>query len=97
MAVSGDAGMGLADVAQRLGVSRRTLARRLQESGTSFQEIREAHLKRRAQALLQEGVLTVAEVAQRIGYEDPANFGRAFRRWFRASPRSVRARPGTSL
>ena len=97
MAASGDAGIGLADVARRLGVSRRTLTRLLQESGTSFQEIRETHLKHRARALLQEGVLTVAEVAQRIGYEDPRTLGRAFRRWFSASPRSIRARPGTSL
>lgn len=96
MAASGDAGIDLTDAARRLAVSRRTLTRRLQESGTSFQEIREAHLKRRAQALLEEGVLTVAEVGQRIGYDDPANFGRAFRRWFRASPRSIHGRPGTS-
>lgn len=93
MSAAGDRGIDLDDAARCLVVSRRTLARRLQEVGTSFQAIREAHVKRRAQALLEEGVLTVAEIAQRVGYEDPANFGRAFRRWFGSSPRSLRARP----
>ncbi|MGH7289989.1 MAG: AraC family transcriptional regulator ligand-binding domain-containing protein, partial [Myxococcota bacterium] len=82
MVVAGDAGISLDDLARRLGVSKRTLARRLHEEGTSYQGIRDAHLQRRAKELLAEGILSKAEIAYRLGYQDPANFGRAFRRWF---------------
>jgi len=82
MSAAGDAGVAIDDVAHRLGLSRRTLARRLREEGTTYHEIRDAHLQRRAKSLLAEGTLTKAEIAYRLGYQDPANFGRAFRRWF---------------
>ena len=82
MSAAGDAGVAIEDVAHRLGLSRRTLARRLRAEGTTYQEIRDAHLQRRAKSLLAEGTLTKAEIAYRLGYQDPANFARAFRRWF---------------
>ena len=42
MSVAGDAGVAIEDVAHRLGLSRRTLARRLRAEGTTYQEIRDA-------------------------------------------------------
>jgi AraC-like DNA-binding protein len=67
-------------------ISRRTLARRLLGAGTSYRRLVEAGRKTQADALLRDRQLDVAEVGYRLGYQDPANFGRACRRWFGMSP-----------
>jgi AraC-like DNA-binding protein len=54
--------------------------------------LRDADRRRRAEELLREGVLTVAELAFRLGYQDAGNFSRACRRWFGASPGSLRGK-----
>lgn len=90
MAVTGDPGLSLADAAQRLNISERTLMRRLHDSGTTFRELRDAHRRRRAESLLRDGTMTVAELGYRLGYEDSANFNRACRRWFGRSPGLLR-------
>jgi len=90
MVTSDDPSLPLASVARALGVSRRTLIRRLQGAGTSYRALSETHRRRCAEELLREGSLTAAEIAYRLGYEDPANFGRACRRWFGTSPGSLR-------
>jgi AraC-like DNA-binding protein len=38
--------------------------------------------------------LSVAEIAERLAYDEPTNFARACRRWFGLSPRAYRARIG---
>lgn len=90
MIVSGDVGLSLADAARRLGVSSRTLVRRLQETGTTYRLLRDAHRRRRTEELLREGSLTVSELAYQLGYEATANFNRACRRWFGTSPGKLR-------
>ena len=90
MTVSGDPGLPLAQAARLLGVSRRTLVRRLQGAETTYRFLRDAHRRRRAETLLRDGSLTAAEVAYRLGYGDAANFGRACRRWFGSSPGTLR-------
>jgi AraC-like DNA-binding protein len=87
----GDAAATLAVMAKRLGVSPRTLVRRLGRRHTSYRALLDRHRRRRAGALLRESRLTVAEIAARLGYEAPTNFARACRRWFGKSPRGVRA------
>jgi AraC-like DNA-binding protein len=89
--------LGLRQVARLLGISDRTLTRRLGGQETSFQTLAEESLKNRAVVLLQDEELSVAEVAYTLGYQDAANFGRAFRRWFGESPgkyRSMARLPG---
>jgi AraC-like DNA-binding protein len=86
LAAAGDAGLPLAEAARRVRLSRRTLNRRLAELGTSYRAELDAHLRGRAEALLRDPGLSVGEVAWRLGYEDPSNFGRACRRWFGAGP-----------
>jgi AraC-like DNA-binding protein len=80
----------LGEVAARLRLSERTLVRRLGERGASFRALVDEVRRRRAAALLADPRVPVSEVAYRLGYTDPANFGRAFRRWFGASPRRYR-------
>src|SRR5262245_5375363 len=79
---SGDGTPSLAEVAKRLHVSTRTLIRRLRRGGTTYHELVDAHRRERATALLGNRDFGIAEVGHQLGYEDPANFGRACRRWF---------------
>jgi AraC-like DNA-binding protein len=70
------------DAALELGMSRRTLVRRLSESGTSFRQMLDAELKARARGMLDEGTLSRTEMAEALGFDDPTSFSRACRRWF---------------
>lgn len=74
------------EVAGQLHLSRRTLVRRLAEQKTSFRAVVDGHLRQRAERLLADQSLTVAEIGYRLGYTDSANFGRACRRWFGCAP-----------
>ncbi|MCA9691514.1 MAG: AraC family transcriptional regulator [Myxococcales bacterium] len=81
------------EIAAQLGVSDRTLARRLQEEGTSFAELLDAVRHELARAHLERGQLAVYEVAFLLGYAEPSAFHRAFKRWTGVTPREyVRAR-----
>lgn len=84
--VTGHSDAELPAVAKRLAVSERTLRRRLGEEGTSFSEIRQRELRRRAEALLREGRLSPAEIAFCLGFSEISAFNRAFRRWTGRSP-----------
>ncbi len=77
-------------VAHHLRLSRRTLARRLNEQGTSFRTITEQHLRARAVELLSDESLDISEISGRLGYSEPSNFSRTFRRWFGTSPQEYR-------
>lgn len=68
----------LAEVAARLFLSTRTLKRRLQQQGTSFLRLLNETRKDDACELLARTDLSVQEIATRLGYENPANFSRAF-------------------
>jgi len=80
----------LSKVAQRLRVSERTLARQLREHDVSFRDLVAEYRSRAAKRLLSDPTLSVTEVGFLLGYADPANFCRAFRRWFRQSPLEYR-------
>ena len=76
-----------ADVARRLGMSERTLVRRLAETGAGFRALRDSVLKDMAARMIAEGRLDRAAIAERLGYGDPTSFSRACRRWFGQSYR----------
>lgn len=71
----------IGEIAKYLGMSTRTLNRRLEISGISFREILERSLQERTEALLKQGQLSRGEIAERLGYKDQASFSRAIRRW----------------
>lgn len=79
-------------VAQALHLSQRTLQRRLQEEGTSYQQLLDDTRRDMADQYLQQPGLTLLEVAYLLGFADPSNFFRAFRRWFGCTPNEYRAR-----
>jgi len=80
----------LSEVATRLDVSRRTLERRLSIENTSFRDLVQQRLRWKAERLLEDDSLTVADISGRLGYSDLAAFGRACRRWFGMSPQAYR-------
>jgi AraC-like DNA-binding protein len=69
------------DIADALHISSRTLQRRLQEEGSSFQRVLEESRHRLARHYLNNSVLELNEAAYLLGYEDGNSFVRAFRTW----------------
>lgn len=80
----------LETVAEKLFMSSRTLKRRLQQHQASFQQLLDEIRRRDAVRLLENSRLTVEQIAQHLGYSDPANFTRAFRKWTGATPSQYR-------
>ena len=68
-------------VSQALHVSPRTLQRRLQESGSSYQRVLDEARHAMARYYLSNSALELNEAAYLLGFEDPNSFGRAFRSW----------------
>jgi AraC-like DNA-binding protein len=81
----------LDEVAARLHLSTRTLKRRLLEEGTSFMTLLNEKRTRDARDLLSRTSLSVQEIAGRLGYENPANFSRAFAKSAGQTPTEYRA------
>ncbi|MER2560426.1 MAG: helix-turn-helix domain-containing protein [Myxococcaceae bacterium] len=79
----------LGAVAKSLGLSARTLQRRLASEGQSFDELLDETRRARALSLLSTRA-SLAEVAFALGYADQSSFQRAFRRWTRQTPRAWR-------
>ena len=69
------------EVARDLHMSARTLQRRLQDTGSSFQQILEEARHQLARYYLRNSVLELTEAAYLLGYEDANSFVRAFRTW----------------
>lgn len=84
----------LSQMARHRHLSVRTLKRHLAEHGTTYRQLLEEVQRERATTLLAQSALSVAEIAERLGYTDPASFHRAFRRWLGVSPGAYRAGAG---
>ena len=79
-------------VAEGLGLSERTLRRRLAEESMNLQQLIDATRFELAQQLLRDTRLSVAEIGAALHYADPNVFSRAFRRWAGVSPSLWRGR-----
>lgn len=77
-------------VADKLGLSRRSMQRKLQASGTSFAALVETLMEDRACDLLMSSNRSVTSIAHDLGYSDTAHFTRAFRRWTGMTPSDFR-------
>lgn len=87
------ASLTLSDLAERIHVSVRTLQRRFQAAtGVSPLQYQQALRLARAQSLLEEGRLPVADVAEAVGYADRVAFGRHFKRCTGFTPAAWRQR-----
>ena len=78
------------DVARTLGVSPRSLQRRLAAAGTGFRELLEQVRADLAWRQVGRTDLGFARVAELLGYDSQASFTRAFKRWYGVTPREAR-------
>lgn len=76
----------LSDVAEALGLSERTLQRRIAEAGTSFRHLLEASRQELGRDMLASGVTAPDEISFLLGYQDTSSFYRAFREWEGVTP-----------
>jgi AraC-like DNA-binding protein len=81
---------GLQALADVMHLSPRTLIRRLQAEGQSYNDILRDIRRDYARSLLRDARLSVAEVGEHLGFHEPANFTRAFKAWFGTSPAAWR-------
>jgi len=75
-----------ADMAREMGMSERTLHRRLSAEGASFQGLLEQARRRLAEGLLAQSDHSIAEIAFLTGYSEQSAFTRAFKRWVDQTP-----------
>jgi AraC-like DNA-binding protein len=88
-------GMGKDDqsvqtIGREMGMSARTLSRRLVAEGTSFRAIQDQVRHQLAAALLADASVSISEVAFFLGYSEPAPFHRSFKRWTGTTPQAHR-------
>jgi AraC-like DNA-binding protein len=79
------------DVAARLSMSSRTLQRRLDDEGTSFQQILSQLRREMAHHYLLNSDYSARQIAFLLGYEEKGSFFRAFRDWTGQTPEAFRA------
>ncbi|MFP3562986.1 AraC family transcriptional regulator [Paraburkholderia sp. SIMBA_030] len=73
-------------LAERFGMSVRTLHRRLAAQGTSYQAILDEVRLGLARQYLNQTSLTIEQIAERLGFSDASNFRKAFKKWTGAAP-----------
>jgi AraC-like DNA-binding protein len=78
------------EVSRRLGVSQRTLARRLSTERMSFSSVLEKLKIDLAERYLADEALSISQVAWLLGYQEVSSFTHAFKRWTSKTPRQVR-------
>lgn len=93
---------GMSQAAAALAMSERTLRRHLARAGTAYQALLDEVRQALAEEMLDTGVMTVDDVAQRLGYAEASSFIHAFKRWHGETPaqfrlrRTRRAAPGAA-
>jgi AraC-like DNA-binding protein len=83
-----------AAIARALGMSTRTLHRRLYEEGTSFVDLLDETRRELAAGYIRRSDYSVGEVAYLLGFAETSSFNRAFRRWTGMSPSEYRRAGG---
>lgn len=78
------------EVASRLGLSKRTLQRRLNSENTSFQDVLNGTREKLAHHYLKNSLISCEEISFLLGYEDPNSFIRAYKSWSGNPPGNAR-------
>ena len=81
---------GIATAARELGLSERSLRRKLREEGVSYRDLVQSALTASARRLLRDPRFTLQQVADQLGFSDVPAFHRAFKRWTGTTPRAFR-------
>ncbi len=80
-----------ADIARKLGMSQRTLVRRLTAEGLSFTEVMDDLKRELANHYLRDQDLAISRIAWLVGYREVSAFTHAFKRWTGKNPRDARS------
>jgi AraC-like DNA-binding protein len=80
----------ISEVARKLGVGKRTLARRLASEGLTFSEVLQRLRRELATRHLTDNDISISKIAWLLGYQDVSAFTNAFRRWTGRAPRAIR-------
>ena len=80
----------LEEVARHIHITPRTLQRKLQEENTSFRILMDSIKQELACHLLSNKMLSITEIAYKLGYTEAGSFQRAFRQWTGKTPRDYR-------
>lgn len=81
----------LLTISRKIGLSARTLQRRLEHCGIDFDALRDETRRSEALQLIATGKYSATEIAYMVGYSDPAQFTRAFKRWTGTPPSRFRS------
>ena len=81
------------EVAKELGMSSRTLQRRITDEGSSYRQLLNDARHELARFYLKEPSLSVSEIAYLLSYEDPSSFFRAFHEWEGTTPSEWKTAP----
>lgn len=87
----------LTKAAQAMHMTPRTLIRKLEADGTSFQSIKDALRRDIAIRHLQVGQTSIEAIAQDVGFSSAAGFHKAFHKWTGATPSSYRRQPAVDF
>jgi len=79
------------EVARKLAMSERTLARRLASEGLTFSTILDELKLNLAQRHVRDSSLSISEIAWLLGYQEVSALTHAFKRWTGTTPRKMRA------
>ncbi|QGW77218.1 helix-turn-helix domain-containing protein [Pseudomonas alkylphenolica] len=85
----------LVAMAKRQGLSASSFRRQLEREGRSFQQIKDEVRRATAFECLRETDMSIAEIAERTGFQEPSAFHRAFKKWTGESPGGYRLRMAT--
>ena len=77
-------------IGQHMGMSSRTLTRRLAEKGVTFRDLVKQTQEKISKDLLKNSPCTVSEIAFQTGFSEQSAFNRAFKRWTGQSPTAFR-------
>ena len=78
-------------IADRLGLTARTLQRKLQELGTSYNDVLDQMRRQLAERYMREPQMAICEVAYLLGFSESSSFHRAFKRWTGVTPKEFRS------
>jgi AraC-like DNA-binding protein len=79
------------DIAEALHMSLRSLQRKLKEEGTSYKQVLDETRHGLATQYIRSSRISINEITYMLGFSEPSNFSRAFKRWTGTSPTEYRA------
>ena len=77
-------------IAECLNLSLRSLQRKLEDKGYNYKNLLEETRRELAEQYIRNSNLSISEITYMLGFSEPSNFSRAFKRWTGKSPQSYR-------